>query len=55
MSCTNRKDRVLDIDLKLIPATLTFQAIRIYINDELNELNQVLNSAAELIARGARF
>ena len=40
---------------KIDPATLTFQAIRIYINDELNELNQALNSAAELIALGGKI
>lgn len=40
---------------KIDPATLTFQAIRIYVNDELNELNQALNSAAELIALGGKI
>ncbi len=40
---------------KIDPATLTFQAIRIFINDELNELNQALESAAELITLGGKI
>lgn len=40
---------------KIDPATLTFQAIRIFINDELNELNLALNSAAELIGLGGKI
>ena len=40
---------------KIDPATLTFQAIRIFINDELNELDLALDSAAELIALGGKI
>ncbi len=37
------------------PATRTFQAIRIYINDELNELNDVLGQAIDVLAVGGRL
>ncbi len=37
------------------PATLSFQAIRIFINDELNELSQALDCAAELVALGGKI
>lgn len=37
------------------PATRTFQAIRIYINDELNELNDVLGQAINVLAVGGRL
>ena len=34
---------------KINPATKTFQAIRIYINDELNELSNALNNSIKLL------
>lgn len=37
------------------PATRTFQAIRIYINNELEELTQALESALEVLAVGGRL
>ena len=37
------------------PATRTFQALRIFVNAELEELQQVLKSAAELLAPGGRL
>ncbi len=37
------------------PATRTFQALRIFVNAELEELEQGLNAAMELLAPGARL
>jgi 16S rRNA (cytosine1402-N4)-methyltransferase len=37
------------------PATRTFQALRIFVNAELEELEQGLNTAMELLAPGARL
>ena len=37
------------------PATLTFQAVRIFINDELNELREALDFAAELLTIGGKL
>jgi 16S rRNA (cytosine1402-N4)-methyltransferase len=37
------------------PATRTFQALRIFVNAELEELQQGLNGALELLAPGARL
>jgi len=37
------------------PATLVFQALRIAVNDELNELEQALENAVELLAPGGRL
>ena len=37
------------------PATRSFQAIRIYINDELGELERTLDSALDLLAVGGRL
>jgi 16S rRNA (cytosine1402-N4)-methyltransferase len=37
------------------PATKIFQAIRIYVNDELENLFKGLNSAAEILAEGGRI
>jgi 16S rRNA (cytosine1402-N4)-methyltransferase len=40
---------------KIDPATKTFQAIRIWINDELNELTRALEAAESLLASGGRL
>lgn len=37
------------------PATRSFQAIRIYINNELKEIEQVLNSALNILAIGGKL
>jgi 16S rRNA (cytosine1402-N4)-methyltransferase len=37
------------------PATRTFQALRIFINDELGALEKVLDDGIELLAPGGRF
>lgn len=37
------------------PATKTFQAIRIYINDELSQLDSALNASLELLRSGGRL
>lgn len=37
------------------PATRTFQALRIYVNDELNELKKGLSAAASLLSDGGRL
>ncbi len=37
------------------PATRTFQALRIYVNDELGELQRALDAAEELLAEGGRL
>jgi len=40
---------------KIDPATKTFQAIRIYINDELNELRKALHASKNLLKAGGRL
>ena len=40
---------------RIHPATRTFQAIRIAVNKELEGLQQVLNSCAELLVKGGRM
>jgi 16S rRNA (cytosine1402-N4)-methyltransferase len=39
---------------KLHPATLTFQALRIRVNDELGEIQSLLKSAESLLKPGGR-
>ena len=41
--------------LKIDPATKTFQALRIKVNDELGEIEKALNDAEILLAPGARL
>ena len=41
--------------LKIDPATKTFQALRIQVNNELNEINSALKDAENLLAPGARL
>ena len=40
---------------RIDPATRTFQALRIYVNDELEELDKGLSAAEELLAPGGRL
>lgn len=40
---------------KLHPATLTFQALRIHVNDELGEIRSLLESAPSLLKQGGRL
>lgn len=40
---------------KINPATKVFQALRIAVNDELNNLNEVLSKAKELLVKGGRL
>ena len=40
---------------KIDPATRTFQALRIYVNDELGELDRALGAAEELLAENGRL
>jgi len=40
---------------RIHPATRTFQALRIYVNDELNRLSQFLRLAVQLLVSGGRI
>jgi 16S rRNA (cytosine1402-N4)-methyltransferase len=40
---------------RIHPATKTFQALRIFVNDELSRLPQALRSATDLLGRGGRI
>jgi 16S rRNA (cytosine1402-N4)-methyltransferase len=40
---------------KIHPATRTFQALRIYVNDELGELERALKNGFEMLAPHGRF
>ncbi len=39
---------------KIHPATRTFQAIRIFVNDELKDLQRLLNAAPQILNKGGR-
>ena len=41
--------------MKIHPATRTFQALRIAVNDELGQLDKLLQAAPPLLKRGGRF
>ena len=47
--------RLLPFDGRIHPATRTFQALRIAINDELGELDRALATIPECLAPGGRF
>ncbi|MGD6858433.1 MAG: 16S rRNA (cytosine(1402)-N(4))-methyltransferase RsmH [Enterobacteriaceae bacterium] len=40
---------------KIHPATKTFRAIRMYINDELNELNKILNNIKHILSKRGKI
>ena len=40
---------------RIHPATKTFQALRIYVNSELKDLQSLLNAAPQLLKRGGRL
>lgn len=40
---------------KIHPATKTFQAIRIFVNEELNELKTILNDSIKLLKKGGKL
>ena len=41
--------------LKINPATKTFQALRIYLNDELNEISSALNKSMDLLKKDGKI
>lgn len=47
--------RLRQLGLRINPATRTFQALRIYLNHELDELDQLLRDAPERLAVGGRL
>lgn len=47
--------RALPPDKRIHPATRTFQALRIWVNDELGELDDALARVPECLAAGGRF
>ena len=49
------KDCYPDKNKKIHPATKSFQAFRIFINDELNEINQSLNQAMKILKKDGRI
>ena len=56
---TQRLSRVIEVAVprtsKIHPATQTFQALRMAVNDELGELDQLLAAAPELVQSGGRI
>jgi len=56
-TCSQLKDiisRVKRPKGKIDPSTKVFQALRIYVNDELGSLRQMLNSIPEILSKGSR-
>ena len=51
---TNAKPKIYGKE-KIHPATKTFQAIRIYVNKELDELKQALEASKKILSKGARL
>lgn len=49
------RDSIYGKKEKIDPATRTFQAIRIWVNDELGELKRALDSAMKILAPGGRL
>jgi len=49
------KKNVRQTNYKINPSTKTFQALRIYINEELNALSRALDQALEIIGVGGRI
>ena len=48
-------ERVVPRTSRLHPATRTFMALRMYVNDELGELDRLLEIGPELLAQGGRM
>ena len=49
------KKNIRQTNYKINPATKTFQALRIYINEELNSLSQALEQSLEILGVGGRM
>ena len=49
------KKNIRQTNYKINPSTKTFQALRIYINEELNSLSQALEQSVEILGVGGRM
>ena len=49
------KNNIRQTNYKINPSTKTFQALRIYINEELNSLSQALEQSLEILGPGGRM